>query len=155
MKLEKQDFIGEATSVLSTIVHKTSATVLDLKIDDKQRGKITVKCEELSEANGIVKGCFKGIDIKKKCFYQLYNVDEKNGLTSMYKSEVKANGDWKEFEMNSILFCNGDLVSILWFYSDLNSIVLLSLKYLNIRRMVVILRLVRLKYYDLFISFIH
>ena len=155
MKLEKQDFIGEATSVLSTIVHKTSATVLDLKIGDKQRGKITVKCEELSEANGIVKGCFKGIDIKKKCFYQLYNVDEKNGLTSMYKSEVKADGNWKEFEMNSIIFCNGDLVTILLLSYYMNSIVLSFLKYLNIRRMVVILRLVRLKYYDLFISFIH
>ena len=57
-----------------------------------------------------------------------------------------------EFEMNSIIFCNGDLVTILLLSYYMNSIVLSFLKYLNIIRMVVILRLVRLKYYYLFIS---
>lgn len=110
IKLDRQDFIGEVTSALSSIVHKQDVTKLDLTLANKKRGQIIVKCEELSEVNGIVRGCFKGKDINSKCFYRVYNLDEKNGETAMYKSEVVKNGDWNSFEINSLLFCNGDLV---------------------------------------------
>ena len=40
-------------------------------------------------------------------------VDEKNGSSPIYKSEVVKNGEWKPFEIDVGIFCNGDLV-----YSD-------------------------------------
>lgn len=52
-----------------------------------------MKCEELSEAYGIVRGCLRGNNIKCKCFYQVFSVSERNGETPMYKSEVKKKGD--------------------------------------------------------------
>lgn len=110
--MDQQDYIGEVTSALSSIVHRQDVTTLDLTLKNKKRGQIIVKCEELSEVNGIIKGCFKGGDISGKCFYRVYNLDEKNGETAMYKSEVTKNGNWDAFEINSLLFCNGDLVCV-------------------------------------------
>lgn len=71
-----------------------------------------MKCEELSEAYGIVRGCLRGKNIKCKCFYQVFSVSERNGETPMYKSEVKKKGDWDSFQIDSLLFCNGDLVCV-------------------------------------------
>lgn len=90
-------------------MHKKSATTLSLKLNEKDRGKITVKCEELGANNGIVKGEFSGVGLPKRCFMKIFNEDEKNGLVAVYKSEV-ANGNWHPFEINVSLFCNGDLV---------------------------------------------
>lgn len=110
IKLDRQDFIGETICALSSIVHKNTATILDLKLNNKIRGQITIKCEELGEANGIIRGCFKGLGLSKKSFYRIFNIDEKNGSTPMYKSEVAKQGGWNAFEIHSQLFCNGDLV---------------------------------------------
>ncbi|KAM7455940.1 hypothetical protein BLSTO_03306 [Blastocystis sp. subtype 1] len=106
--LAQQDLIGDAETVLSDIVHKKSATKLPLKLNDKDRGSITVKCEELCSNNGVVKGEIAGVNMPKSCFLKIFNEDEKNGLTAVYKSEV-SNGNWRAFEITANMFCNGDL----------------------------------------------
>ena len=107
--MAQQDLIGDAETVLSDIVHKKSATKLPLKLNDKDRGSITVKCEELCSNNGVVKGEIAGVNLPKSCFLKIFNEDEKNGLTAVYKSEV-SNGNWRAFEITANMFCNGDLV---------------------------------------------
>lgn len=37
-------------------------------------------------------------------------MDEKNGMSPVYKSEVAKNGKWKPFEIDVGIFCNGDMV---------------------------------------------
>ena len=115
--MTQQDLIGEADTALSEIVHKKSATKLPLKMNGKDRGSITVKCEELCSNNGIVKGEIAGVNLPKKCFMKIFNEDERNGITAVYKSEV-CNGEWKTFEINANMFCNSDLVviSTLFYY---------------------------------------
>ncbi|KNB42441.1 hypothetical protein JH06_3959 [Blastocystis sp. subtype 4] len=73
--LERQDFIGEAETVLSELVHKKTATKLDLKLNEKSRGTITVKCEELNAVHGVVRGQFIGMDLpSSRCFYRIFNI---------------------------------------------------------------------------------
>lgn len=40
------------------------------------------------------------------------SIDEKNGQSPIYKSEVVKNGGWKPFEIDVSIFCNGDLVHL-------------------------------------------
>lgn len=40
------------------------------------------------------------------------SMDEKNGSSPVYKSEVAKNGGWKPFEIDVGIFCNGDLVEL-------------------------------------------
>lgn len=109
--LDRQDFIGEAETVLSELVHKKTATKLDLKLNEKTRGSIIVKCEELNAVHGVIKGQFIGVDLpSSRCFYRIYSMDEKNGMSPVYKSEVAKNGKWKPFEIDVGIFCNGDMV---------------------------------------------
>ena len=110
--MEKQDYIGEASIVLSSIVHKKTATSLELtRNNNKASGEIIIKCEELGDVFGTVKGCFRSADFSKNTFYKIFSVDEKNGTTVIYKSEVLKNGCWKPFEIDIQIFCNGDMVS--------------------------------------------
>lgn len=93
---------------------------MSLTLNGQNRGSIILKCEELTEAYGIVKGCLKGQNIKGHCFYVVFSVNEKNGETPMYRSEVKKHGNWSSFNIDSLLFCNGDLVSNKSTFDDQN-----------------------------------
>ena len=121
--LDRQDFIGEASTVLSELVHKKTSMTLPLTLKGKDRGSIIVKCEEMNDVRGIVKGQFTCSSLSSRSFYRIFNilsfsslfaliphVDEKNGEIPVYKSEVTKNGAWKPFEMDVTLFCNGDMV---------------------------------------------
>ena len=113
--MEKQDFIGETSIVLSSIVHKKTATTLELiRGNNKASGEIIIKCEELGDMFGTVKGCFRSSTFPKNTFYKIFSMDEKNGNTVIYKSEVLKNGLWKPFEMDVQIFCNGDMVRSSW-----------------------------------------
>ena len=61
--------------MLSEIVHKKTSTKLDLKLNDKNRGTITIKCEELNSVHGVVRGQFIGRDLpSSRCFYRIFNI---------------------------------------------------------------------------------
>lgn len=122
--LDRQDFIGEASSVLSELVHKKSSTTLPLKLNGKDRGSIIVKCEEMNNVCGVIQGQLTCPSLSSRSFYRIFNIlflfflfpftphiDEKNGEIPVYKSEVTKKGMWKPFEMDVTLFCNGDMVS--------------------------------------------
>ena len=72
--LDRQDLIGVAESFLSDIVHHRGATTLDLKLNGADRGTLVVKCEELAQCNGVVRGRFTGIDFPSNCFFCLSNI---------------------------------------------------------------------------------
>lgn len=128
--LDRQDFIGEASTVLSELVHKKTSTTLPLKLNEKDRGSIIVKCEEMNNVCGVIKGQFTCSTLSSRSFYRIFNIlsfliyfpftphlDEKNGEIPVYKSEVTKNGIWKRFEVDVTLFCNGDMVYLSCFHN--------------------------------------
>lgn len=81
--------------------------------------------------------CFKFLrwDFKYPLYHFIYvtfikSLDEKNGLTPVYKTEVSPNGSWKSISIDIAILCNCDYVSP--HYSLLIRIVLLCSKSISL-----------------------
>ena len=74
MSLNAKDFIGECTAILSDIVHRPSATELQIMNNGANRGRMLIKCEELEETNKVVRGWVTGNDLPKNCFYSISHI---------------------------------------------------------------------------------
>lgn len=74
MELNSKDFIGEATAVLSEIVHRPSATELRIVNGKSTNSTMLIKCEELEQSNKVVRGCLEGVDLPRNCFFLLSHI---------------------------------------------------------------------------------
>lgn len=72
--IQDADYIGEAVSVLSEIVHRPSATVLEIMNKKTKHGILVIRCEELENSDKVVSGCIVGVNLPKNCFYYLSHI---------------------------------------------------------------------------------
>ena len=74
MELRSKDFIGEASAILSEIVHRLSATELKIVNGKSTNSTMLIKCEELEQSNKLVRGCLMGIDLPQNCFFIISHI---------------------------------------------------------------------------------
>ena len=74
MELLSKDFIGEASAILSEIVHRLSATELKIVNGKSTNSTMLIKCEELEQSNKLVRGCLMGIDLPPNCFFIISHI---------------------------------------------------------------------------------
>lgn len=119
--LRDQDFIGSAECTLGSIIGENGGRLekqLTNKEVNKNRGKIILTCEELSECKDVVTIQFRGHKLDKKDFFGksdpflvFYRCNEDSSFTAVHRTEViknTLNPTWREFTIPSRALCNGD-----------------------------------------------
>eukprot|EP01028_Stygiella_incarcerata_P010829 TRINITY_DN583_c0_g1_i1.p1 TRINITY_DN583_c0_g1~~TRINITY_DN583_c0_g1_i1.p1 ORF type:complete len:565 (-),score=145.11 TRINITY_DN583_c0_g1_i1:129-1823(-) len=118
--LEKHDFLGSFDCVMGDIVTAAGKTLTgDLgRPGHKNKGKISIYCEEMAEINDIVMFEARGNKLAKKDlfgksdpFLVISRSQESGGFIPVHKTEVikkNLNPQWAKFSVPIVQLCNGD-----------------------------------------------
>ncbi|XP_032242056.1 copine-8 isoform X2 [Nematostella vectensis] len=121
-RLQDHDFIGEIECTLGSIVGENGGQLekaLLNKQQSKPRGKIILRCEEVSQCKDVATLQFRGHKLDKKDFFGksdpflvFYRCNEDNSFTAVHRTEVvknTLNPTWKPFSVPARALCNGDI----------------------------------------------
>lgn len=71
MDLSKQDLIGECFTDVPKLLHSNSVNSFPITLDNKNRGSLIVKCEELQRSSGDLQIIFEGRNLPSNCFLRI------------------------------------------------------------------------------------
>ncbi|KAG0327099.1 hypothetical protein BGZ99_008314 [Dissophora globulifera] len=124
--LSEQDYLGEATTDLGSIIGTPGGqVVLNLthpkpgRFSGKTMGQIVIHAEELATSRNTLNFKIRGLDLTKKglfksrptAFFVIQRANENGTFSAVYRShmiESEDDPEWKAFSIRESAICNGD-----------------------------------------------